>query len=63
MPLQVGDGGSVCWGLGIFLLGVRQNIVVEASVHSIDLSPGKGVSNRVHFSGDVTDGSAMLRNY
>ena len=42
-------------------VGHPPNVIVEASVHSVDLNPGKGVSNWV-LPGYVADGVAVLEN-
>ena len=47
--LQAGNRGSVCWCFGMLSLGVYQNFVVEANVYSINLNPGKGISNWILF--------------
>ena len=48
------------WCLWISLLGVYQNIVVEANVYCINLNPGKVISNRILFPGDVMDGAVVF---
>ena len=50
-PLQVGNGGFVCWCLWIFLLGASQYIIFEADVVCINLNLGKGISNWIVFVG------------